>query len=103
MLGTDEMTGDDNAAKLGAPVEWTGNLNDDCTAAWEGLTLRAERMRRVSWWWAVYDDSGEVACSVELGVHVPNGKKARAAAERAAREWLLTRCEPARREGSDDR
>jgi hypothetical protein len=72
------------------PIEWKGDLGDDCTAAWAGLTLRAESMKRGSWWWAVYDDrTGEtLASSNESAEQVTNGKKARAAAERAARKWL---------------
>ena len=29
-----------------APIEWTGDLNDDCMATWSGLMLRAEEMTR---------------------------------------------------------
>jgi hypothetical protein len=37
------------------PIIWTGDLDDDCTAIWAGLMLRAERMEEDYWWWAVYD------------------------------------------------
>lgn len=76
------------AAKL--PIEWTGDLRDDCTARWAGLTLRAEQMQRGVWWWAVYDDrSGAIlGDSNTAGVRVPNGKQARTAAERVARQSL---------------
>jgi hypothetical protein len=76
------------AAKL--PIDWTGDLDDDCTARWAGLTLRAEQMQRGVWWWAVYDDrSGTIlGDSNTAEVRVPNGKKARVAAERVARKWL---------------
>jgi len=72
------------------PIEWKGDLGDDCTAAWAGLTLRAELMKRGSWWWAVYDDrSGEtLGSSNDSADRVATGKKARLAAERVAREWL---------------
>jgi hypothetical protein len=76
------------AAKL--PVEWTGDLQDDCTARWAGLMLRAEQMQRGVWWWAVYDDRGGAVLgdSNMAGIRVPNGKKARLAAEDAARKWI---------------
>jgi hypothetical protein len=71
-------------------IEWTGDLSDDCTAVWAGLVLRAEMMKRGSWWWAVYDDrTKEVLRSSNTSeTRVSNGKKARAAAESAARDWL---------------
>ena len=36
------------------PISWLGDLKDDCTAEWAGLTLRAEQTDRKHWWWAVY-------------------------------------------------
>jgi hypothetical protein len=36
--------------------EWFGDLNDDCSANWAGLTLRAEEMDENYWWWCVYDN-----------------------------------------------
>ena len=76
------------AAKL--PIEWTGDLHDDCTARWAGLMLRAEQMQRGVWWWAVYDDrsGATLGDSNTARGRVPNGKKARVAAERVARQWL---------------
>lgn len=73
-----------------APLEWTGDLNDDCTATWAGLMLRAEEMRRADWWWAVYDQrTGAVlGDSHAAGVRVTSGKKARSAAEDVARKWF---------------
>jgi hypothetical protein len=72
------------------PIEWTGDLHDDCTATWAGLLLRAEEMRRADWWWAVYDErTGAVlGHSHVAGVRVTTGKKARSAAEDVARRWL---------------
>ena len=72
------------------PVAWSGDLNDDCTAEWAGLVLRAEQMDRKHWWWAVYDAAtSEIItdsnASAEIAV---NGKFARAAVETAAKEWL---------------
>ncbi len=100
--GTDEPMSDARPTILVPPIEWMGDLNDDCTASWEGLTLRAERMKRVSWWWAVYDETGEVACSADSEVHVPTGKKARAAAEHAARAWLSARGKSAQSQVDDE-
>ena len=72
------------------PIEWTGNLNDDCTARWAGLTLRAEEMKRGEWWWAVYDDRSDTILGDSNTPHirVKNGRHARLAAERVARQWL---------------
>ena len=40
------------------PIVWTGDLEDDCTAIWRGLMLRAEEMDTDQWWWAVSKDEG---------------------------------------------
>ena len=46
-------------------------------------------MKRGVWWWAVYDDQlGELIVSSDDTERFSNGNKARAAAEKAAREWL---------------
>lgn len=37
------------------PIVWRDDLDDDCTAEWAGLMLRAEWMDEDFWWWAVYD------------------------------------------------
>jgi hypothetical protein len=72
-----------------APITWTGDLNDDCTAAWAGLMLRAEEMERGVWWWAVYDErSGQVIGDSHGAERYSTGKTARAAAEATARNWL---------------
>lgn len=73
------------------PIQWSGDLDDDCTAEWAGLMLRAEEMERGVWWWAVYDQaSGEVLYDSygELGAG-KNGSDARHKAEGAARKWLV--------------
>lgn len=74
-------------------LQWNGDLNDDCTAEWMNLTLRAEEMSRGNWWWAVYDSSGEVIDSsnskVDINMRYKNGEAARTAAEEAARSHLL--------------
>ncbi len=52
-----------NAAETTQP-QWEGDLEDDCSAEWAGLTLRAEEMEENYWWWCVYDN--------ELTKHVSN-------------------------------
>ena len=72
------------------PITWLGDLSDDCTAEWAGLMLRAEQMDRKHWWWAVYDAAtSEIISDSHASSEIArNGKKARRAAEHAAREWL---------------
>jgi len=77
-------------AAAGAP-HWQGDLGDDCTAHWAGLTLRAEWMDGRSWWWAIadYATSREVDTSNNYpGLRFKTADEARAAAEDAARVWL---------------
>ena len=71
-------------------MHWTGDLNDDCSAEWNGLLLRAEAMSRTDWWWAVIDTATreQVASSHDEGLRVTTGKKARREAEAAARKWV---------------
>jgi hypothetical protein len=72
------------------PIEWTGDLDDDCTAQWAGLTLRAEEMKRGRWWWAVYDDRTSTVLADSNGspTRVSDGVKARKAATTFAMRWL---------------
>jgi|GEM_PF-5181637 len=49
------MTTDERKTWAQAPITWTGDLSDDCTAEWAGLMLRAEWMDEDDGWWAVYD------------------------------------------------
>lgn len=71
-------------------VRWYGDLADDCTARWAGLTLRAEKMADGEWWWCVYDEESEGQVASSNGVHgrVRTGGEARHAAEQAARSYL---------------
>ena len=71
-------------------IQWTGDLGDDCTAEWSGLTLRAEDMKRADWWWAVYDKrTGTIIGNSSQAVtRVTSGNKARSAAEALARSWI---------------
>jgi len=72
------------------PPTWTGNLDDDCTALWAGLTLRAEWMQDNIWWWCVYDDATgqQIASSDSSEELFRSGQTARQAAENAGRRWL---------------
>jgi hypothetical protein len=72
-------------------IEWTGDLNDDCHADWRGIHLHAEKMDRNFWWWAIYDSNHkELENSNEYQERFKNGKKARMAAESAARKYANT-------------
>jgi hypothetical protein len=75
---------------MASPTSWLGDLDDDCTAEWAGLTLRAEQMDRKHWWWAVYDSATNEAIADSHGCSEisRNGKRARNAAKLAARKWL---------------
>ncbi len=69
-------------------VEWTGNLNDDCRAQWNGIRMHAEQMGKRYWWWAIYDEKNEVIdSSNEYQERLKSGKLARQAAETAARKY----------------
>jgi hypothetical protein len=86
-----ERLGEGNMA-----IEWRGDLDDDCTAEWSGLLLRAEWMAGTRWWWAVSDlASGEEVDSSNndgyFGVEFTSGSTARHAAEMAAQEYLARR------------
>ncbi len=71
-------------------IVWTGDLDDDCTALWAGLMLRAEWMEGSNWWWAVSEISTgrEIASSNEDQRKCTSGAAARAFAESAARAHL---------------
>jgi hypothetical protein len=80
-------------------IVWEGDLDDDCTARWEGLMLRAEAMSEdkdghgENWWWAVYDNEGKKGSS-EIAVcplFTDTGRQARRAAERAAKAVVRAR------------
>jgi len=75
------------------PINWQGDLHDDCSAFWSGLLLRAEEMERGLWWWAVSNAAtGElIADSLRSDIRATTGAKARAAAEVAARLWCEER------------
>lgn len=77
-------------------IHWTGDLDDDCTAKWSGLLLRAEWMNGHRWWWAVTDAAScqEIDSSnndAYIGFEFTSGRVARAAAEKAAREYRRQR------------
>ena len=73
------------------PIIWTGNLDDDCTAIWAGLMLRAEWMDKDYWWWAVYDlHNNEITIdsSNDYDVSFKSGEIARAYAEKIAKNYI---------------
>ena len=76
-----------------APIVWTGDLDDDCTAIWSGLMLRAELMDDPHWWWAVSEmDAGvEIRSSNDDSPPCTSGREARLFAEGAARAHLSNR------------
>ena len=78
--------------KLGArPIEWTGDLSDDCTAKWAGLMLRAEWMDENYWWWSVYDmlnDEVTIDSSNNYSDRFVEGQLARQKAEEIAKAYL---------------
>lgn len=69
------------------PIIWTGDLDDDCTARWAGLMLRAEWMDGTIWWWAVSNiaTGRELASSNDDRREYTTGAAARSAAELIAR------------------
>jgi hypothetical protein len=70
--------------------EWFGDLDDDCSAHWAGLTLRAELMEENRWWWCAYDDGDTQVRSSDEDHYCStiSGEWARASAEQAARQYL---------------
>lgn len=79
-----------------APIIWTGDLADDCTAEWCDLMLRAECMDADYWWWAVYDMQSErtIENSNEYSGRFSGGEAARSKAEQVARDFVAVRRKP---------
>ncbi len=76
---------------FGQPILWKGDLNDDCTAIWSGLMLRAEWMDDDYWWWCVYDmldNENQIDSSNEYVEQFIGGEKAREKAEEVAKNYL---------------
>lgn len=76
-------------------IAWSGDLDDDCTAHWCGMVLRAEWMDDDLWWWAVVDaeTQSEIASSNVArysGISYASGVAARDAAEFEARQHAQT-------------
>ncbi len=72
-------------------LAWKGDLNDDCTAKWCGLMLRAEYMDDNHWWWCVYDlhdNEKQISSSNDYNNIFINGEIARQKAEENARSYL---------------
>ena len=73
------------------PINWTGDLADDCTAKWAGLMLRAEWMDEDYWWWAVFDmqnDGIEIDSSNNYDEQFIGGHVSRKKAEDVAKKYL---------------
>ncbi|MBF4518425.1 hypothetical protein IRZ71_18875 [Flavobacterium sp. ANB] len=74
------------------PIIWEGDLNDDCTANWAGLMLRAEWIDEDHWWWCVYDmldeDEIQIDSSNEYEESFIGGKIAREKAEEISKKYL---------------
>jgi hypothetical protein len=72
------------------PIVWTGDLEDDCTATWNGLLLRAEWMHDEIWWWAVSEahEFDNIDSSNEHDEKITSGAMARKRAESCARDFL---------------
>ena len=66
-------------------------MNDDCTANWAGLMLRAEWMDEDYWWWSIYDmleDENQIDSSNEYEQKFIGGKVSREKAEEIAKNYL---------------
>jgi hypothetical protein len=74
------------------PIIWEGDLNDDCTANWAGLMLRAERMDEDCWWWCVYDmldeEEKQIDSSNEYEESFIGGEIARKKAEEISKKYI---------------
>jgi hypothetical protein len=71
-------------------IIWTGDLDDDCTAQWRGLMLRAEWIDGPDWWWAVSEiaTGSEIGASNDFDTPCVSGSDARSLAEIAARDHI---------------
>ena len=73
------------------PIEWYGDLDDDCSAIWAGFLLRAEDMDGKVWWWAVTDlenESIEIDSSNNYETPCIGGREARLKAEQVSKEYV---------------
>lgn len=81
----------DRKKNTNEPIVWTGDLNDDCTANWAGLLLRAEWMDEDYWWWEVSDIENpeiEIDSSNNYDTSFIGGDTSRQKAEEVARKYL---------------
>jgi hypothetical protein len=74
------------------PIIWTGDLNDDCIAKWNGLILRAELMDEDRWWWAVSKDNNKPMDDIDGSNNhdtvCTSGERARQLAEEVAIKFI---------------
>lgn len=71
------------------PIDWDGDLEEDCSAFWYGLMLRAKKEAEYEWSWAVYDMEGGGHClgkSEDEVTTCNSGGEARRAAEALAQK-----------------
>jgi hypothetical protein len=81
----------DRKKSSNAPIIWTGDLSDDCTAEWAGLLLRAECMDEDYWWWEVSDIENpeiEIDSSNNYDISFIGGDASRQKAEEVAKMYL---------------
>ncbi len=74
-----------------SPIAWTGDLQDDCSAKFAGLVLRAEWMDNDLWWWCIYDMNNggiQIDSSNNYNRRPNTGEVARKAAEHSAFKYL---------------
>ena len=73
-------------------LQWTGDLSDDCSAQWAGLTLHCKEMDQQSWSWRVTDTllgtHPEVDSWNNYEETIRSGEEARNRAEAAARMYI---------------
>lgn len=73
------------------PIIWKGDLNDNCSANWASLILRAECMDNDYWWWCVYDlldNENQIDSSNEYDQKFIEGNASRNKAEEIAKTYL---------------
>jgi hypothetical protein len=92
LAATSKQTQRNFKMKIDNPIIWNGELEDDCTARWNGLILRAEWMDEDNWWWAVSKDnnnqSEEIDSSNNYETNCIGGEKARKLAETVAINFI---------------
>ncbi len=84
------------------PIVWTGDLEDDCFAEWNGLYAHAEQMSSGNWFCCVFDkkngekayDADYVLHTMRDDIHPVDGESARKLAEMAMKCYLFDKMLP---------